>query len=155
MKSYDKLAENFLSMNYFQLQDIWTKMRFIPMNRLVIWIFLNSNLPQLYLCFERLQLKKLAQMGFLGMCKSSKYGRKDFDALGMVIAIEELSRGCASTGVIVSIHNCLYVNFLDTFGTAEQQKKYLDEFTKGKIGCFALSEPSAFLSLFYLFVQIK
>lgn len=75
-------------------------------------------------------------MGFLG------YGQKDYDALSMVIAIEEISRGCASTGVIVSIHNCLYVNFMDSLGTAQQKEKYLNEFTKGKIGCFALSEPS-------------
>lgn len=63
--------------------------------------------------------------------------------LSLSLAVEELSKACASTGAIVSIHNCLYINLLDRLGTEFQKEKFLKPFTKGTLGCFALSEPGA------------
>lgn len=61
--------------------------------------------------------------------------------LGLAVAVEEISRGCGGTGAIVSIHNCLYVNLLDKLATEKQKETFLRPFTKGILGCFALSEP--------------
>lgn len=63
--------------------------------------------------------------------------------LGLAVAVEEISRGCASTGAIVSIHNCLYVNLLHRCGTEKQKETFLKPFSNGTLGCFALSEPEA------------
>lgn len=64
------------------------------------------------------------------------------DYLAYAIALEEISRGCASTGVIMSVNNSLYLGPLDKFGNAKQKEKYIRPFTNGsKLGCFALSEP--------------
>lgn len=64
------------------------------------------------------------------------------DYLAYAIAMEEISRGCASAGVIMSAHNTLYLGPLYTFGSDEQIKKFVEPFTTGeRVGCFALSEP--------------
>lgn len=80
----------------------------------------------------------------MGACVDPAYGGLGLDYLSLAIAVEELSRGCASTGMIVSIHNYLYANLINEKGTAEQKDKFLREFTKGAIGAFALSEPGEF-----------
>ena len=69
-------------------------------------------------------------------------GGTGLDYLAYAIAMEEISRGCASTGVIMSVHNSLYLGPIEKFGNTAQKDKYIKSFTDGnKIGCFALSEP--------------
>ena len=71
-----------------------------------------------------------------------KLGGTGLDYLAYAIAMEEVSRGCASAGVIMSVNNSLYLGPIYKFGTKEQQEKFITPFTKGdRVGCFALSEP--------------
>lgn len=79
----------------------------------------------------------------MGACIDEKYGGKGYDILTLTLAIEELSRVCASTGIIVSIHNCLYANLIQSYGTPDQLDEFLVPFTTGQIGVFALSEHDA------------
>ena len=91
--------------------------------------------------FPRKQVQKLGDLGLMGIGVASEFGGANLNTLALSIAVEELSRGCASTGAIVSIHNCLYANLLNRLGSYEQKKKFLTPFTDGrKIGAFALSE---------------
>jgi len=94
--------------------------------------------------FPRDAVNQLSELGLLGINVSSDYGGSEMDALAYAIAMEEISRGCASVGVIMSAHNSLYLYPIDAFGTEEQKQKYITPFaTPGdtKIGCFGLSEP--------------
>eukprot|EP00557_Chaetoceros_sp_GSL56_P002039 CAMPEP_0176495814 /NCGR_PEP_ID=MMETSP0200_2-20121128/10866_1 /TAXON_ID=947934 /ORGANISM="Chaetoceros sp., Strain GSL56" /LENGTH=446 /DNA_ID=CAMNT_0017893735 /DNA_START=138 /DNA_END=1479 /DNA_ORIENTATION=+ len=95
--------------------------------------------------FPKDAVRKLADLGLMGINVSSKYGGSELDALAYAIAMEEISRGCASVGVIMSAHNSLYLYPIDAFGTEEQKEKYIAPYaTPGeemKIGCFGLSEP--------------
>ncbi|MBI3542709.1 MAG: acyl-CoA dehydrogenase family protein, partial [Deltaproteobacteria bacterium] len=89
-------------------------------------------------------VSQLATMGFLGMMVPEQYGGAGFDTLSYVIAMEEISAGCASTGVIMSVNNSLVCSPLLTYGTEEQKQKYLAPLAKGeKLGCFGLSEPAS------------
>lgn len=88
-------------------------------------------------------IKKLTATGLMGACVDEEYGGKGLDYLTLAVAVEELSRGCASTGMIVSIHNFLYANLVNEKGTPEQKELFLKDYTKGSLGCFALSEPGA------------
>lgn len=90
--------------------------------------------------FPKEQIEKLGQLGLMGITSSTNYGGAGLDTLSLSIAVDELARGCASTGAIVSIHNCLYVNSLERKGTNKQKEEYLQPFTRGVIGAFALSE---------------
>lgn len=92
--------------------------------------------------FPRKQIEQLGYDGFMGACIDPKYGGKGLDLLTFTLVIEELSRCCASTGIIVSIHNCLYANLVQSYGTAEQIQQFLVPFTNEYIGVFALSESS-------------
>lgn len=74
------------------------------------------------------------------MLVDTKYGGCNMDMLTLCIAIEELSRGCASTGIIVSIHNCLYADLLNRRGTDAQKDEFLRPLSRGDVGAFALSE---------------
>uniref|UniRef100_A0A182SZM4 Short-chain specific acyl-CoA dehydrogenase, mitochondrial n=1 Tax=Anopheles maculatus TaxID=74869 RepID=A0A182SZM4_9DIPT len=74
---------------------------------------------------------------------SPKYGGTGLDMLSLSLVVEELSRGCGSTGSIVSIHNCLYANLLHRLGTDEQQERFFNKYGKQTIGAFALSEADA------------
>lgn len=76
---------------------------------------------------------------------SEKYGGSGQDSLALAVAVEEIARGCGGTGAIVSIHNCLYVNLVDRLGTEDQKREFLCPFTKGNLGCFALSEPGGLI----------
>ncbi|XP_050346005.1 short-chain specific acyl-CoA dehydrogenase, mitochondrial-like isoform X2 [Nymphalis io] len=89
------------------------------------------------------EIKHITNLGLMGACVDDKYGGLGLDYLSLAVAIEEISRGCASTGMIVSIHNFLYANLVNEKGTPEQKERFLSDFTKGSIGCFALSEPDA------------
>ena len=78
----------------------------------------------------------------MGICAPEKYGGSGMDYLAYALVIEEISRGCGSTGAITSAHNSLYIGPILKFGTEEQKKKFVPAFARGeKIGCFALSEP--------------
>ncbi len=89
-------------------------------------------------------LKKMAKLGLLGIIVPEEYGGAGMDFISLAIAIEEISRACASTGVIVAVNNSLTAFPILNWGTEEQKKKYLPLLCKGeKIGAFALTEPNA------------
>lgn len=94
--------------------------------------------------FPMENVKKLGEMGMLGVVYPEEYNGSGMDYLSYAIAVEELSRGCASTGVIVSAHNSLCLSPIYYFGTDEQKKKYLSKLTTGEwIGCFGITEAGA------------
>ena len=84
----------------------------------------------------------MGEMGLMGILVPEKYGGPGLDTMSYAIAMEEISRACASSGTIVSAHNSLYLAPLLDFGTEEQKEQYLSPFLSGEnVGCFALSEP--------------
>ncbi len=94
--------------------------------------------------FPRELFKKAAELGLTGVTFPESEGGAGFDHVAYTIVIEEISRCCGSTGVILSGHNSLYCDPVHRFGTEEQKKKLLVPFGRGeKIGCFALTEPQA------------
>lgn len=93
--------------------------------------------------FPKEEIKALAKMGLMGVFQPQNYGGAGLDALSYAIAMEEISAGCASCGVIMSVNNSLFCDPIHKFGTKEQWEKYLKPFASGqKLGCFALSEPN-------------
>ncbi len=94
--------------------------------------------------FPTEQIKKLGELGFLGMMVDPKYGGAGMDAISYVFAMEEISKVDASTSVVMSVNNSLVCWGLETFGTEEQKEKYLRPLATGEIiGAFCLSEPEA------------
>lgn len=94
--------------------------------------------------FPWMNLKKMAQLGLLGVIVPEQYGGSGFDFVSLAIAIEEISRVCASTGVIVAVNNSLTTYPILQFGNEEQKKKYLPPLCNGeKIGAFGITEPNA------------
>ena len=88
--------------------------------------------------------KKAAELGLTGVAVGENYGGAGMDHVSYAIVIEEISRVCASTGVILSVQNSLYCDPILRFGTDEQKQKFLVPFARGeKIGCYALTEPQA------------
>ena len=88
--------------------------------------------------------KKAAELGLTGVAVGENYGGAGMDHASYAIVIEEISRVCASTGVILSVQNSLYCDPILRFGTDEQKQKFLVPFARGeKIGCYALTEPQA------------
>jgi butyryl-CoA dehydrogenase len=89
-------------------------------------------------------VKKAGELGLMGIAYPPEYGGAGMDFVSYMIAIEEISRYCASTGVIVSAHSSLAVDPIFRFGTEEQKQKYLPDMCSGKkIGCLGLTEPGA------------
>ncbi|MBN1203621.1 MAG: acyl-CoA dehydrogenase [Myxococcaceae bacterium] len=89
-------------------------------------------------------VKKLAELSLLGVAVPEQYGGAGLDNVCYAIAMEEISRGCASTGVIMSVNNSLYCDPVMKFGTEEQKQEFLVPFARGeKLGCFGLTEPEA------------
>lgn len=89
-------------------------------------------------------LEKMAKLGLLGIIVPVEYGGAGLDTVSYTTVIEEISRKCASTGVITSVHNSLVAWPIMKYGTEEQKKKYLPILAKGKeIGAFAGTEPNA------------
>ena len=91
---------------------------------------------------------QLAELGLMGINVSGDYGGSDLDAMAYAIAMEEISRGCASVGVIMSAHNSLYLWPIHEFGSPELKEKYVTPYAQPvredgtlNIGCFGLSEP--------------
>jgi len=94
--------------------------------------------------FPTNQIKKLGELGFLGMMVDPKYGGSGMDTISYILAMEEISKVDASTSVIISVNNSLVCWGLENFGTEEQKQKYLVPLAKGEIiGAFCLSEPEA------------
>lgn len=92
--------------------------------------------------FPAEQIQKMGQLGLMSVDIPSEYGGTGLDYLAYAIAMEEISRGCASCGVIMSVNNSLYLGPIKHFGNELQKENYLKPFLNSeKIGCFALSEP--------------
>jgi len=88
------------------------------------------------------QVHKMGELGLMGMNVVEEYGGAELDALAYAIACEEISRGCASAGVILSAHNSLYISPIKTYGNHEQKLQYVAPFVTGqKVGAFCLTEP--------------
>ena len=94
--------------------------------------------------FPTEQIKKLGELGFLGMMVDPKYGGAGMDTISYVLAMEEISKVDASASVIMSVNNSLVCWGIETFGTESQKEKYLKPLATGEIiGAFCLSEPEA------------
>src|ERR1051325_967984 len=99
--------------------------------------------------FPAEQIKKLGELGFLGMMVSPEYGGAGLDTISYVLAMEEISKIDASTSVCMSVNNSLVCYGLEAFGTEEQKRNYLMPLAQGKkdgalyTGAFLLSEPEA------------
>ena len=88
--------------------------------------------------------KKMGKIGLMGMTVPKEYGGAGIDRLSYMIALEEISRICGSTGLTIEAHNSLGVGHIYEKGTEEQRKKYLPLLTSGKsIAAWALTEPNA------------
>ncbi len=94
--------------------------------------------------FPRETVEKLAKYGFLGIPVPKELGGQGCDVLTYAMCVEEMSKVCGTTGVIVSAHTSLCVDPIMTFGTDEQKQKYVVPLAKGeKLGAFGLTEPGA------------
>ena len=94
--------------------------------------------------FPRGTVEKMAKLGFLGIPIPKEYGGQGCDPLTYAMCVEELSKVCGTTGVIVSAHTSLCCDPILTYGTEEQKQKYLVPLAKGeKLGAFGLTEPGA------------
>ncbi|XP_012253909.2 short-chain specific acyl-CoA dehydrogenase, mitochondrial [Athalia rosae] len=88
------------------------------------------------------QIKKMGALGLMAVSVPENIGGTGLDYLAYAIATEEISRGCASAGVIMSVNNSLYLGPLEKFGNQRQKEEFITRFTDGtRVGCFALSEP--------------
>jgi len=89
-------------------------------------------------------VRKLGEQGFMGMNVAPEYGGAGLDAVSYALAMEEISKACASTGVIMSVNNSLVCWPLETYGTQEQKRRFLPPLARGEqLGAFCLSEPNA------------
>ena len=89
-------------------------------------------------------VKQMGEMGFLGSYFPEEYGGAGLDMLSYAIVVEEVSKACGSSGVLISAHTSLASGPIYTFGTEEQKKKWLPALNSGEIiGCFLLTEPDA------------
>lgn len=98
--------------------------------------------------FPKEAIEKLAGLGMMGLNVTEEFNGSNLDTMAYAIAMEEISRGCASVGVIMSAHNSLYLYPIERFGTKEQKDRYLAPYASCvgeddglNIGCFGLSEP--------------
>jgi alkylation response protein AidB-like acyl-CoA dehydrogenase len=88
--------------------------------------------------------QKMGELGLMGIAIPEEYGGAGMDYISYMLAMIEISKGCASTGVIMSVNNSLYCFPINTFGTHEQKVKYLAPVASGKaIGCYGLTEAGA------------
>jgi len=94
--------------------------------------------------FPEQAVKKLGELGFMGMMVPTNYGGAGLDTISYVLAVEEIAKVDASTAVIMSVNNSLVCYELNEWGTEEQKQKYLVPLASGRmLGAFALSEPEA------------
>ncbi len=89
-------------------------------------------------------VKRLGELGMMGIAISSEYGGSGFDHVGYALAIEEVSRACASLGVIMSVNNSLACDPIARHGSEAQKREFLTPMASGKLlGCFGLTEPTS------------
>jgi alkylation response protein AidB-like acyl-CoA dehydrogenase len=94
--------------------------------------------------FEPSLVKKLGELGFLGMLTPEKYDGLGVDTVTYLVALEEIAAADASVAVMMSVHNSLPTQMLASFGTEEQKQRFLRPMARGELlGAFALSEPEA------------
>ncbi|MFH0800380.1 MAG: acyl-CoA dehydrogenase [Pseudomonadota bacterium] len=94
--------------------------------------------------FPEKQVKMMGELGLMGMMAPTELGGSGMEMLSYVIALEEIAAACASTAVIMSVNNSLYLGCIGRWGSDEQKKRYMPDFAKGlKLGAYALSEPGA------------
>jgi len=95
-------------------------------------------------CFPAEAVKMLGEMGLMGVAVPEEWGGAGMDNVAYAVAMEEISRGCAGTGVIMSVSNSLYCDPISKYGTDEQKKAFLTPYARGeKLGAFALTEPQS------------
>lgn len=93
--------------------------------------------------FPHEQVRGMAEMGLMGVAVPTEYGGAGMDAISYALAMEEISAGCASCGVIMSVNNSLVCDPIIKFGTEEQKQQWLPKLASGEmLGCFCLSEPA-------------
>ncbi|WP_040314763.1 acyl-CoA dehydrogenase [Bacteriovorax sp. BAL6_X] len=123
--------------DYQELRDLVSKFADSEVAPLAASIDKNEKIPTEL-------VGKLGENGFLGSYVPEEYGGAGMDYVSYSIIVEEISRACASTGVLISAHTSLCVYPILSFGNEEQKKKYLPKLASGEhIGCFCLSEPNA------------
>jgi butyryl-CoA dehydrogenase len=94
--------------------------------------------------FEDGLLEKLGEMGLFGTYVPGEYGGTGLDCVTYLLTVEELSRACGATGILVSAHHSLCVDPILNFGTEAQKRKYLPKLASGEwLGCFSLTEPGS------------
>jgi butyryl-CoA dehydrogenase len=94
--------------------------------------------------FPREAVKKMGELGLMGIAVPAELGGAGMDNVCYALAAEEISRGCAGTGVIMSVNNSLYCDPVMKYGTEEQKKEFLAPFASGeKLGAYALTEPQS------------
>tara|TARA_B100000614_G_scaffold56184_1_gene48926 strand:+ start:7406 stop:8545 length:1140 start_codon:yes stop_codon:yes gene_type:complete len=94
--------------------------------------------------FPHESIKKMSELGLMGIPWDEKYGGGNMDTLSLVIAIEEIAKVCVSTAATMMAHTSLGTAPIEAFGTEQQKEKYLPELVSGsKIGAFGLTEPNA------------
>jgi butyryl-CoA dehydrogenase len=94
--------------------------------------------------FPREAVRKLGELGLMGVAVPPEWGGAGMDHVAYAVAMEEISRGCAGTGVIMSVSNSLYCDPVLRFGSDDQKRELLAPFARGeKLGCFALTEPTS------------
>jgi len=109
----------------------------------------NDLLPgvierDIHVKFPKEEVKKMGELGFMGMMVDAKYGGSGMDTLSYVLAMEEICKVDASAGVIMSVNNSLVCYGLAAYGSEEQKVKFLTPLASGQvIGAFCLSEPEA------------
>ena len=94
--------------------------------------------------FPKENFKKMADLGLMGMMVPEKYNGEGADTVSYVLALSEIAYSCASTAVVMSVHNSIVCEAILKFGTEEQKERFLKPLAKGKmIGAFGLTEPHA------------
>ena len=83
-------------------------------------------------CFEDGLIEQLGEMGLLGLYVPTEYGGTGLDVVTYVVAVEELSRACAATGILMSAHHSLCIDPILNYGTEEQKQKYLPKLSSGE-----------------------
>ncbi|VDN09363.1 unnamed protein product [Dibothriocephalus latus] len=93
--------------------------------------------------YPKKKVQKLGQLGLMSMLVPERYGGSGSDYLAYAIAMEEISRGCASVGCVLSVNNSLYMAPLIKYASSQQVEEFIKPFLDGDhVGCFALSEPN-------------